>query len=562
MLLLPARLVWLTVLTAACALTFVAASLLARRRRPALVRWYFQTAGGFFVKVGQILAHRYDLLPVEYCDALSRLFDRLPAYPTEGIIRVIESSLGRPIGECFLDFDERPLSCASVAQVHAARAPSGDPVVVKVVRPGSEARFSIDLLFVRAISAALDFVGLGARLGVARLARELQRATQEEFDLSRELRNAQELATRLNESAPDHSVPKLYPELSSRAVLTMERVDGVPVIDLIAALDRNDTALLSRWAARGIEPERVARLVLESMLVQIIQHRVFHADPHAANLFVRVGGGLTFIDFGLIGHLDEEQWVVQWRLRAALASRRVHAAYEALASGFETSDGGPPPEDFEQSVKATLFDWISASENEKASVVNKSAGKLLLAVLTTARRHDLRLPAGLVRLYKALIVSDMVVLKLHPGIDILGVVSGVISEQRRRQLEALTKEALAVPAGRDRDAVQNLAAALPEFLAGLQTYLDVRDGVPARRSAQPRPSVARHLGRALLTHAQVFVLAFAAAALAQRYVGPFPWLERVFQALPFDVRGNELPTSAIAAGVLVYLRRMQLKLFR
>ena len=142
-------------------------------RSPGLLRWYFQTSGGLFVKLGQILALRYDLLPDRYCRELSKLLDALPPVSTRAITKEIERALGKPVGELFLTFQEAPLSCASVAQVHAATLHTGESVVVKVVRPGVDASFRADLLFVGVCAAWVEYLGFGSSLGLRRLAREL-----------------------------------------------------------------------------------------------------------------------------------------------------------------------------------------------------------------------------------------------------------------------------------------------------------------------------------------------------------------------------------------------------
>jgi ubiquinone biosynthesis protein len=549
------RLCGVVVLSVVCIPAIVVAAALGLRTAPRLLRAYLQRIGGLFVKLGQILALRYDVLPERYCAELAKLLDGLPAVPTTAIKKVIEASLGKPVAELFATFEEAPLSCASVAQVHGARLAGGESVVVKVVRPGSEVLFRADLLFVRVGAAVLELLGIGTRLGLRRLARELTAFTHEEFDLLRELRNAEQIETCMKEDGVNHAVPRMLPDLSARSVLTMERIQGITATKLIAAVEADDRARLEEWRLEGIDPQAVAALLLRSMLVQMFRHRTFHADPHSSNMLVRPGGQLMFVDFGIFGWLDERQWSQQLRMRQALSSNRIHAAYVALVADF-TFPAGMDVAAFEAEIKEILWSWSQASNSPHASIQEKSAGALFLRVFDSVRRAGAGIPSGLMRLFRALVISDMVILKLDPDIDILEEVRGFLSEEMTRlALKTTARGATSAPAS-----IVRLAAEAPEVALEALEWLAEVPG--ARAAPQQAPAPAGRLVRVLLDSAAMVVGAFTVLAAARQLVSHLPIFDEVTASFGVDVVGR--PTLAIAAGAVSFtlLRRLSASLVR
>jgi ubiquinone biosynthesis protein len=381
-----------------------------------LVRWYFETCGGGVAKLGQVLAMRYDLLPTVYCDELMKLLDQMPPVSPDQIISVIEEDLGRPLSECFSEFHREPLAAASVAQVHAASLPDGTKVAVKVRRPGIERLFAVDLVNVQMVSTLLDRLGLANRINLRRLSAEFARATEAELDFRREAGNAQLLHDLMSTDDIDHYAPRVFLDLSGQRTLTMEKLEGVWVRDLIDAVSKENRARLESWAQDGICPERTAVLLMHSILTQTFRHRLFHADPHASNLIVLKGGTLGYVDFGLIGWIDEDLAAQQFRLRELIAGERIHAAYQTFLKGLE-----PLPvrdlSDFEAEVKACLRDYIVASKNPSARLDEKSSGLLFLRLFDAIRRAQLAVPPGTMTVYRTMLIADIVMLKLYPEID-------------------------------------------------------------------------------------------------------------------------------------------------
>ncbi len=395
------------------------------------------------------------------------MLDDLPRVPTRLITRRMERELRiGSVGEAFSEFEDLPLSAASVAQVHRARLLDGTPVVVKVIRPGVEKRFRVDLALVSALARALGTLRPFRRMGVRSLARELQMLTREELDFRREVRNLRQLRDRMLRDDTDHTCPKVFPRFSSSGVVTMEEITGVTVKELmrVARIAREggggDAAAmgpirsaaveqLARWEEDGITPHRTACLMVRSFLDQAMRHRLFHADPHAANLIVMKGGTLAWIDLGMVGWLDERLWTHEFKMREAIAEGRLDAAYRHLVATME-----PLPArdltDFEAEFKRILRDWLAEVEQPgvapgTSNVSRRSNFNLFTQTLGAVRRAGLRLPAPLVRLYRTIIIGDMVVLQLDPSVNWQRLIREFVSDERLRRTVEMVESGATVP---------------------------------------------------------------------------------------------------------------------
>ncbi len=276
------------------------------------VRRAFERLGITYVKLGQFLAMRFDILPEDVCRELARLFDAVPPMKIETVLATIERELGEPADEVFAEFRREPLGAASIAQVHRATLRDGTQVAIKVQRPRIDEIVEIDLRAVEwAIRVIRNYGPIKRRADLLALFEEFKRVLIEELDYVQEARNA--VLVRANFAAtPGVYIPEPYPEISSRRVLIMERISGIKISD-IAALDR-----------AGVDRSDMAQRFYAAYLKQWFLDGVFHADPHPGNLFVRVDGPpppqtngvkpgapctLIFIDFGMVGRLGPRAMV-------------------------------------------------------------------------------------------------------------------------------------------------------------------------------------------------------------------------------------------------------------
>jgi ubiquinone biosynthesis protein len=411
-----ARLGRLFALTVLATPVFLVRNLSSPTGGPRVLRWYFEACGGGYVKIGQLLATRYDLLRVEYTEELGKLLDSLRPVPTPKIIEEIERGLGRSLADAFASFEPQPIATASLAQVHGAVLADGDEVVVKVLKPGIGERVRIDLRFLRLSARVLDLLPVLRGLDVSGLIDDLSRTAIDELDLGREAMYTAYLHQQMAADPIAHYAPRVYRHLSSRNVLTLERVRGVTVREMLTAATNGNTGMLEVWAARGITPRRTAVILLRSVLEQTMRYRSFNADPHPSNLIVSDGGTLNWVDFGAVGWMDERQWDLQIRLRDAIAHERIHEAYLALLEGME-----PLPyrnlTRFEQEIKSILSDFLVASRDPDAPLNQKSTGSFLLKTLRTLRRNRLPMTSSTVQLYRTILIADIVMLGLYPSID-------------------------------------------------------------------------------------------------------------------------------------------------
>jgi len=285
----------------------------------------------------------------------------------------------------------------------------------------------------------------------------------------------------------------------------MERIAGVPMTELLAAVHRDDRPRLRQWAARGIRPRRTARLLLRSILEQAMRHRTFNADPHPANLIVQDGGTLAWVDFGAVGWLDEHTWGQLFRMQEAIATRQIQAAVEALLASL-----APLPardlSSFELEAKAILRDWVDSSRDSDATVLEKSTGRFLLRIFAAIRRAGLSLPAELVRVYRTVIIGDMIMLRLDPNIDWVPELRDFVAHEAGRQLKQALRPEVSIGA---------VAAATQAWLRFFSTtfnlvnWLDVRLPELAR-SYQREFSHIERAGVLLLRYARALILVFIA----------------------------------------------------
>lgn len=264
-------------------------------RARALAVWIRETIlqlGPTFIKIGQLFSTRSDLFPIEFVEELSKLQDRVPAFSAAKAIATIERELGAPVGQLFSEFDPTPIAAASLGQVHVARLPTGEQVVVKVQRPGLKRLFDIDLENLRMVAEQLDKgdEGAGAR-DFTGIYKECAKILYEEIDYINEGRNADRFRRNFNTEAWV-KVPRVHWHRSSSSVLTMEYMPGPKIIDIKAI------------RAAGLDAKVIAKRATEAYLIQILRHGFFHADPHPGNIAIELStGSLIFYDFGMMGSI-------------------------------------------------------------------------------------------------------------------------------------------------------------------------------------------------------------------------------------------------------------------
>ncbi|HEY0951993.1 ABC1 kinase family protein [Nocardioides sp.] len=353
--------------------------------------------GPTFIKLGQLLSTRFDLLPPAYTTALARLQD--DAEPTDfaGIREVVETELGGAIGDLFGSFDPEPIAAASLGQVHGATLRNGRPVVVKVQRPGVREQAREDMETLARLAGLADrHTDTGRRFGFEQLLAEFRRSLSGELDYRREARNLR----RFRELTSDYDllvVPAPVEELSTSRVLTMDRVDGRKVTDVgpLGLLDLDSRPMV----------EQVFGCYLDAML----RHGFLHADPHPGNMLVTDDGRLALLDLGMVTTVAPRLRDQVTKLLLALGDGDGDEAAAVLAAL------GHPLQDFDAAAfRADVGQLVSEATSAGSDV---QAGSALVQLSQVSGRHGLRPPAEMSMVGKALLNLDQVTLHLDPTFD-------------------------------------------------------------------------------------------------------------------------------------------------
>lgn len=262
------------------------------RQEGALLREKLIKLGPTFIKTGQSLATRADLLPVEYIQELAKLQDEVPPFPTEQARAIIESELRAKIDDIFEDFEDQPIAAASLGQVHRARLRTGQVVAIKVQRPGIQEQIEFDISVLRRIARRLDrYPNLVRGVDWQGTLDAFHTTIHEEMDFEQEARNAEMFRTNFARWKEVY-VPQIYKIFSTRKLIVMEFIDGLKVTDS------------EQLTASGQNPHEVVKLLARTYLKQLLEDGFFHADPHPGNLRVMADGRIAFFDFGMVGRLD------------------------------------------------------------------------------------------------------------------------------------------------------------------------------------------------------------------------------------------------------------------
>jgi predicted unusual protein kinase regulating ubiquinone biosynthesis (AarF/ABC1/UbiB family) len=287
-------------------------------RRSVQLRKLLTDLGPTFIKVGQALSTRPDLVRKDYLEELTQLQDQLPPFPSEQAFARIESELGRPIAEIFAQISPEPVAAASLGQVYKAQLHSGEWVAVKVQRPHLREQLSLDLYLIRWASTWLGpWLPLNLGSTLTAVVDEFGRKLFEEIDYLHEGRNCERFAEYFRDD-PDVYVPRIFWAYSTRRVLTLEWIDGIKLTDV------------ERIRAANLEVKQLVRIGVVAALKQLLEYGFFHADPHPGNLFALTDGRMAYIDFGMMDQLTEE-------MKEYLVDALVHLVdrdYNALIDDF------------------------------------------------------------------------------------------------------------------------------------------------------------------------------------------------------------------------------------
>jgi len=358
----------------------------------------FQSLGPTFIKFGQAMATRPDIVGADTALDLMRLQDDVPPFAGEEAVRIIEQELGAPLDKLFSDFDRTPVAAASIAQVHFATTRAGRPVAVKVLRPDIEKAFTRDLESFLWLGRIMErFSANIRRLKPTSVVDTISETIALEMDLRFEAAAASELKD-ISAANADYAVPDVEWGLTSRRVLTTSLVDGIPF------------SRRADIAAAGYDLKKLAEGIVHSFLDQALNHGFFHADLHQGNLFACRGDKITAIDFGIMGRLDKKTR----KCLAQILYGFLQRDYDLVARAH--FDIGYVPEDqslekFKQAIRA-IGDPIIGKPVSEISV-----GRLLAQLFETTETFDMQTQPQLLLLQKTMVTVEGVALNLYPEVN-------------------------------------------------------------------------------------------------------------------------------------------------
>jgi len=402
---------------------------------PVRLRVALEELGPTFIKLGQVLSTRPDLLPGEYINELEKLQDRVPPFAWEDVKKQVQMELGCPVDEIYQDFSSEPLAAASIGQVHTARLKTGEKVVVKVQRPGIRKIIETDLEILQDVARLVDRHSPWSELyNFTDMVMEFERTLREEMDYSIEGRHA-DMLRRNMAGDPFVYIPEVYWDYTTRKILTMEFVEAVKLSNL-QELER-----------RGYDRKVIARRVATTVLKQILLDGYFHGDPHPGNIGVLPGNRIVFMDFGLIGRLGDDTRDGIVSLVLGLLRKDSEEIIRAV-----TELGVVPPHVEKMQLRRDVdrlrdkYTYLPLSEIKLSETIEE--------VLGLARKYRIRVPNEFTILAKAVITTEGVTGHLDPELNIFQVAKPLGRKLAARKIS-----------------VQELSKKTRRYLAGLNLVL-------------------------------------------------------------------------------------------
>ena len=436
---------------------------------PDHLRLALEELGPTFIKLGQILSTRSDILPPDYLQELAKLQDAAPSVPGATIRELIRQELGANPEELFAEFESEPLASASIGQAHTATLQDGTPVVVKVRRPDVVAKIEEDLEILQNLATqASRRWDAAADYNLTGIAAEFAQTLRAELDYLQEGHNAERFAENFA-SDPDVHIPRVFWATTTSRVLTLERIIGMKVNDL-DALDR-----------AGIDRQALAKRAAGVAVKMVFEDGFFHADPHPGNLFIEPDGRIGLIDFGMVGQVDEKLRGQLGVLLTALIRNdadRVGAALLDLSVTKQSVD--------RNQLRSDLTEFISLYKDRQLDQI--SIGPLITQLLALLREYHLQLPREMAMLLKTLLMDEGMGVQLDPQFN-LGEILKPYAQQLA--LDRFSPHAFAKRLAKAGFASAELAIELPEKLRQLFELIDTAGVEVHLRAAELEPLVGR-----------------------------------------------------------------------
>lgn len=417
---------------------------------PETLRSILEDLGPTYVKLGQVMSMRSDILPNEYCEELEKLRATVQPVPFSKIEGMIRQEYGCPVSQIFSEFDEKPLGSASIAQVYrAVLKEDGQKVVVKVQRPGIHDTMQQDVRLMHKAVRLLNHMGPAVHgpLDFNAVIDEMWTVAQQEMNFLQEAEHMQEFA-RLNQDIAYVTCPKVNCHLTTERILVMECIDGIPVDDT------------KRLTELGYDMDEIGTKLVENFSKQVLDDAFFHADPHPGNIWVR-GGKIVFLDFGMVGRLSRHDQQIFRSMFQAVAEHDVHQLEENLLT-IGTAH--------RHIDHARLYDALDELLRKygDASLSELDLGKTIQELLQLANAFDISIPSSVTMLARGVLTLEGVIAKCCPNVSLMDIIKTHLAGEFTERLD-LKKELLHT--GKVLYSSLHNGIRLPTYLAdALKTY--------------------------------------------------------------------------------------------
>jgi len=371
---------------------------------PERLRMAFSELGPTFIKLGQLLSARPDLITKPFADEFKKLQDEVPPFPARDAKKIIEEEIRRPIEKIFLGFDDLPLAAASIAQVHDATLLDGNKVIIKVQRPHIHEQIDSDVSILSTIANLLDrYVAESRFFNPRGIVEEFSRTIKKELNFAEEARNCERFRKNFEDSS-DIYIPKVYGEFVTEKMLGMEKIVGIRI---------DDTAGIE---AMGLDRSQLAKKGVNAYFKQILEDGFFHADPHPGNIFVMSGGKIGLMDFGIVGRVSPELREIIANTLLALINKdfdKLVDQYIELGYVPEELDLG----DFRKEFKADISDFLEPLYGLTLKELNFAEYVDTLTHLSL--KHHMKIPSDLLLINKAMLIVENICRELDPDFDFI-----------------------------------------------------------------------------------------------------------------------------------------------
>lgn len=414
-----------------------------RETRPERVRETIEKLGTTYIKFGQILAERPDMVPERYIEELQELQDSVEPFDENKARSIIDEEIGL---EKFSKFHEEPLAAASIAQVHRAKLEDGKEVVIKVTRPGIEKKIEKDLDIINYLAESGEKHSKHLKgMEIVKFVKEFSNWTRQELDMEKECLNAQIFKENIEKKEENVYVPEVYPELTTRKVLVMEYIEGEKCCR--ETIDKYD-----------LDPQEISRTVIKSSMRQSIIYGFFHADPHPSNILISEDGKVNFLDFGMMGKVSDEVGEKMGLMLLYMIREDIDGIMKCL------TDLGTMTEEFnEENARDMVEDKVLLLKN--TSLKQHSITKELFDLFVQLSDEGLHMPSNLALMGKSLVTMEGIGMTVYPDFRITGEYESMVKEilEQKNSPKQLTED-FAVDLIKNKDLIRKLPSKINQKL--------------------------------------------------------------------------------------------------